>query len=416
MSSPQALYQIFQNGYKKQLLEEKEKLIISEASKLKVNHYSILLTLTKISFPPREALRIFLEVVKALPPDPHLYKKVASIIQEISPELEIDQIVENYPNEDIVTRGLIIGIIPVPLESQYVRFVFDAATSQYVINRIAFLKYIERTIESEFPSQYLRLLNGVLESLSNDQSHYVRAAWIKPALFYLKENPHIRGFIKRMTDPNEAIEVRISLAFNFKLIYELSPTLATKLMQSTEPRVLAALLPHLEKYNFSFEDTAKIYECKDSTIRVFIVRFLGFKKKELIDEFINSESNEVINETIKWLGNHPEYSQFLLKLIQITSRKEKKTSLNWRTNYELLSIPKDLIVSLGMPMYELAEKCVFRHPNILMKQACEVVQAFASSSSDFVKRKYDIIRKLKAENTQYANIGISILEQETTNQ
>lgn len=412
MSSPDAIHQIYQNGYQKQLLQDKENLIIEEARKLKATHLSFLLTLTKITFPPDEVLRILMEVVKTVSPDLVLYKKCATIFQELAPQLDIEQIVEKFPNEDQVTRGLIIGIIPIPVDPQYIRFVFQAATSQFVINRIAFLKYIERCIDTQIPPDYTRLFCGVLESLSNDQSPYVRAAWVKPALYFLKDNPHIKGFIKRMTDPSEAVEVRISMALNFKAVYELSSVSALRLLISTEPRVIVAFLPHIEQYNFTYEQLRPIYECVDTTVRVFIVRYLGFKKKELIDEYILSESNEVINETTKWLGKHPEYASYIIKLIDITKSKEKTDQLNWRTNYELLSIPKETILAVGPPMYELAEQCVFRHPQILMKKACEVIMIFSEDSVDYIKRKFEIVRKLKSMNTNYANIGVSILDPE----
>ena len=50
----------------------------------------------------------------------------------------------SIPNEDLVSRGLIVSICPIPLNPAYVSFIFETATSQFTLNRIQFLKYLEK--------------------------------------------------------------------------------------------------------------------------------------------------------------------------------------------------------------------------------------------------------------------------------
>ena len=401
MSSGNTIYEIYLNGLIKQLKENKIDLFRREISRTGPKHLLFILTLSKSVFPPKECAEFLRQCVNCCQ-DIGLYKRALEIYQEIAPELNIQELLD-LPNEDLVSRGLIVSICPVPLDTSFVNFIFETATSQFALNRIQFLKYLERLIDSEVPKEYDRLIRGILELLSNDPSPLVKAAWIKPALHFLKDNSHLKGFLKRMSDPNEKSEVRIALALNFKEAYEIAKQNVIRLISSNDNKVLAALIPQLADIpDLTFKELAPIYENTDTTIRVFIVRYLKKLKEDKLKLYISVNSDELNNELLRFLGTYETPIPFILEIIENVKSKEKAKLFNWRSNYEILSIPINILLEIGEEAFEIAEKCVFRHPNLLMKQAVYVLSYFSLRKADYQKKINRIIAKLASEAAQWA--------------
>ena len=414
MSCPSSIYQIYNDGFIKRFKEEKENLFISESHGTHPKHLVFLFTLAKDIFPPEECARIIMACLNSCIPDTSIFKRCLEIFQEIAPKLDIEDMIANFPNEDAVSRGLIVGICPVPFSDPILNFVFETVNSRFAINRIAFLNYLDRLSETEYPQEYNRLICGILESLSNDQNQFVRAAWVKPSLFYLKNNPHIKGFLKRMSDPNEAIEVRVAIALNFKEAYSVAKGSVMRLLSSTDNRVVAALIPQLgDIEDLQAVDLAPIYNNKDTTIRVFILRYLGKVKPETINVYIQANSDEINNELLRYLGSNCDSPVgYILKIMENVRSKEKKTQVNWRTNFEFLSLPMELLIAIGDTAFDTAARCVFRHPNCLMKKAVEVLKNFCKTSKDYKKQVTKIIAKLTEDGTEYSTNTIRLLQEE----
>ena len=412
MSSPMSIFEIYRDGFITKLKEEKVELFKKEARNTSPKHLLFLLTLSKTVFPPSECANFLRQCLESCQPDIGMYKRCLEIFQEIAPELDIDELINSIPNEDLVSRGLIVSICPIPLNPAYVSFIFETATSQFTLNRIQFLKYLEKLIGSPVPPQYDRLIKGVLELLSNDQCPLVKAAWVKPALFYLKENSHLKGFLKRMSDPNEAQEVRIALALNFKEAYDITKQNVIRLLSSNDNKVLAALIPQLAEINdLKSTELAPIYDKKDPTLRVFILRYLKKLKPEHLNLYIESNSDEVNNELLRFLATYDDPIPFILKIMENVKAKEKAKQFNWRTNYEFLRLPIQILLEIGETAFEIAEKCVFRHPNILMKQSVFVLSHFSLRKADFQKRINKIITKLTNDKIEYSALTLKLLNE-----
>ena len=409
-----SIYDIYLNGFTKQMKEDKIDVFKRELERTTPKHLLFILTLSKTVFPPKECaefLRQCIDFSSSKCPDIGLYKRCVEIYKEIGQKLDIQELIEQLPNEDVVSRGLIVSICPVPLDPAYVNFIFETATSQYALNRIQFLKYLERLIDSEVPQQYNRLINGILEILSNDPCPLVKAAWVKPALHFLKENSHLRGFLKRMSDPNEAQEVKIALALNFKEACEVTKQNVIRLLSTNDNKVLAALIPQLADIpEINLLEMAPIYKNTDTTIRVFILRYLGKLKQEHLEMYISENSDELNNELLRYLCNYEEPLPFVVRIIHNVKSKEKAKQFNWRTNYEIMRIPINILLEIGEEAFEIAEKCIFRHPNILMKQAVYVLSYFSLRKADYQKKINRIIAKLASDtDNEYSQLALNLL-------
>lgn len=396
------------DGYIGKIQEMKDSYAIVNAEK-DPKSFSFGLNVAKVAFPPHEAALFIIDVVNKCLRSQLLYQNALTVMQEIAPQLDLQKLISELPNEDFFARGLVISILPVPIDPVFINFIFDASISSFVLNRMAFLRYLERAMEYPTPEKYKKLICGVLESYSNDNSYTVRAIWVKPALHYLRQSTHLKGFLKRLLTQDN-LYGRIALAMNFREAYKIVGDPLLKLLKDTDDKVIAAVIPNVVDCNLSKDQLSSLYLTKNTTIAVMVIRYLGNLTDDDIVRFLEFRSDEVNNELIKYLPNHKNPLPHLLEIMEFIQNECNGERFKWRTCYEILGLPIELLLQCGERGYEFVEFLVDKHPRILMNRAIDVFCQLIKEESSYVPQFMKRLEELKNDSHQFSQIAYTKLK------
>ena len=281
--------------------------------------------------PPQEAFDFIVNMVPFQ--DTIAYNCACEILQKLAPQVDFGGIINNdiFQNGDSIRRALILNSIPLPFDEEYIPFIFEAAKSEYNLNRCAFLNLVYR-MKDQTPPISPNLTNMIKHSLvkfAEDTSIPVQCLWLKPAFYYLKDNSNFPSMIMniiRNSDP----EVKATLGLHFSEAYDVTKDVIT-LLSDKNPRVVAATIPSLATLNLSQDILRPIFSNPSHIIRVLILRNLNEIPEYVVSQYMKDSSNEVRIDLIRFLRRYEKGSKYA-KII--FSDPEINEDNSWRKAYE----------------------------------------------------------------------------------
>lgn len=360
--------------------------------------------------PPQEAFDFIIQMVTFQ--DTIAYNCACEILRELAKNVDLGGKIDNFQNGDSIRRALILNSIPLPVDEEYVPFIFEAAKSEYNLNRCAFLNLVYRMKDQKPPisPNLTNMITHTLVKFAEDTSIPVQCVWLKPAFHYLKNNssfPSMLNNIIRNSDP----EVKATLALHFSEAYDITKEVIA-LLTDKNPRIVAAAIPSLAKMNLHDDILAPIFSNSSHIVRVLILRNLNTIPEYAIKDYLKENSYEVMIDLIRFLGRDKKWMKFVKSLFSDEKLYEDDS---WRKSYELLSIPFEMLQEVGEDAFHFALKKVQSHPLKLMKKSVAVLASFARIDPSYTKVVEDVMTILANKKTVYASQALNLLRKEKEN-
>lgn len=355
--------------------------------------------------PPTEAFDFIVRVVPFQ--DTIAYNCACEILRKLAPKVDLGGIIDNFQSGDSIRRALIINSIPLPFDEEYIPFIFEAAKSEYNLNRCAFLNLVYRMKDQDPPisPNLTNMIKHSLVKFSEDNSIPVQCVWIKSALHYLKDNanlPSMLNSIIRNADP----EVKASLGLHFAEAYNVTKDVIV-LLGDKNPRVVASAIPSLKTMNLNDELLRPLFENPSHIVRVLILRNLKTVPEYVVKDYMKDNSNEVRIDLIRFLCKYEKGIVYAKKIFEDAKNGEEDS---WRKSYELLSMPFEMLEKIGQDAFHFALKNAQCHPLKLMKKAIEVLALFAQNDSSYATVVNVFMNLLEEKNTRSSLQALSLLQ------
>ncbi|OHT01346.1 hypothetical protein TRFO_07579 [Tritrichomonas foetus] len=330
--------------------------------------------------------------------DPFVYNTASEILRKLAPQVDLSGIIDNFPFEDSIRRALILNSLPLPIEDDFIPFIFKGATSQLVINRCAFLNLVNRMKDQDPPvtPALHSMIQRTLDLLANDQAIPVLCTWFRPAFHYFKDNKRFSSLLTHIIHNGDP-EVKASLGLHFAEAYSVTKEV-TLLLSDKNPRVVAATIPSLSSLNLAEETVKPVFSNSSHIVRVLILRHFKTLPEYVVKEYMKDSSYEVKIDLIRFLNN---YNKGLKHAKKIFSQPNVGQEPSWRISYEMLAMNENMLMDIGEDAFKFALAKADQHPIKLAKQAVEVLAMFAMIDQSYANRVDAYMQELLEKKTPY---------------
>lgn len=432
---------ILDDGFISQLLESKENIISAESKRVKEVIFCI--PLSRVAFPPERAFYFILNVVNKRPDDFQVYEACLEVSKQLINEIDLNKFISEFPKQDLLSKSIIVRLFDANKHMLDQNFILSSSVSRFTMNRVAFLLFLEKHINYNFPEDFNTIILNVLDALFGDSSPLVLAAYVKPFLHYSKGSTHFKSFAKRLLN-SDYPQVRASVALNFSTFYDILGKSVDIILEDNDDRVVSILLPNLVPYNEIVIDRNNFHNLiervSNKTLIVQMIRYLRCFLDEDLVVYLEKNSDEITNEIICYLGRYisdpKDFNQldtpvkkYVINIMENIRRSEdpdrnRFTNIyrpfqanemegffKWRSAYEILRLPFSLHHKIGSDSFEFALGCLGRHPMILCKKALEVVCNFAEKNNKYAVELDNYVQSFKDSDDSFLiNTYIHITE------